>query len=104
EPAAEHFATNDNLSVDQISLFLATRLSDHIGMFAQGTYSVKTAILAGITWIFALQRQRRYSKQMRLSASRSTTARPCRTCGTPLPHGASRTSPHRSCPPPTWVQ
>ena len=37
-PAA-HFADNDNLSVDQLSLFLATRLSDHIGVFAQATYS-----------------------------------------------------------------
>jgi hypothetical protein len=39
EPAAEHFATNDNLSVDQVSVFLATKLFDHVGMFAQGTYS-----------------------------------------------------------------
>jgi hypothetical protein len=39
EPAAPHFATNDNLSVDQVSVFLATRLFDHVGMFAQGTYS-----------------------------------------------------------------
>ena len=39
EPAAEHFATNDNLSVDQVSVFVATRLFDGVGMFAQGTYS-----------------------------------------------------------------
>jgi len=39
EPAAPHFSTNDNLSVDQVSVFLATRLFDHVGMFAQGTYS-----------------------------------------------------------------
>ena len=39
EPAAPHFATNDNLSLDQASVFLATRLFDHVGMFAQGTYS-----------------------------------------------------------------
>jgi hypothetical protein len=37
-PAA-HFANNDNLSIDQVSLFLATRLSDHVAMFAQTTYS-----------------------------------------------------------------
>jgi hypothetical protein len=39
EPAAPHFATNDNLSVDQVSVFVATRLFDHVGVFAQGTYS-----------------------------------------------------------------
>jgi hypothetical protein len=39
DPAAAHFATNDNLSVDQVSVFVATRLSDHIGVFMQGTYS-----------------------------------------------------------------
>ena len=39
DPAAPHFATNDNLSVDQVSVFLATKLFDHVGMFAQGTYS-----------------------------------------------------------------
>jgi len=38
-PPAPHFETNDNLSVDQVSLFLATRLSDHVGIFAQATYS-----------------------------------------------------------------
>jgi hypothetical protein len=38
-PPAPHFETNDNLSVDQVSLFIATRLSEHIGMFAQATYS-----------------------------------------------------------------
>src|ERR1700758_1340377 len=30
-PPAPHFASNDNLSVDQVSLFVATRLSDHVG-------------------------------------------------------------------------
>ena len=39
EPAATHFARNDNLSVDQVSVFLATRLSEHVGMFMQATYS-----------------------------------------------------------------
>ena len=38
-PPAPHSASNDNLSIDQVSLFVATRLSDHIGMFAQATYS-----------------------------------------------------------------
>lgn len=38
-PPASHFGNNDNLSIDQLSLFLATRLSDHVGIFAQATYS-----------------------------------------------------------------
>jgi hypothetical protein len=38
-PAAPHFASNDNVSIDQVSLFYATRLSDHIGIFSQATYS-----------------------------------------------------------------
>ena len=37
-PAA-HFSPTANLSVDQVSLFVATRLTDHIGMFSQATYS-----------------------------------------------------------------
>src|SRR6266853_4674810 len=37
-PAA-HFSNTQNLSVDQVSLFVATRLTDHIGMFSQSTYS-----------------------------------------------------------------
>jgi hypothetical protein len=36
--AAPHFSNNNNLSVDQVSLFVATRLTEHIGMFAQSTY------------------------------------------------------------------
>lgn len=39
EPAATHFSTNDNLSVDQVSLFYGGRLSEHLGAFAQVTYS-----------------------------------------------------------------
>lgn len=38
-PPVPHSAANDNLSIDQVSLFLATRVSDHVGMFAQATYS-----------------------------------------------------------------
>jgi len=37
-PAA-HFSNRENLSVDQVSLFVATRITDHIGMFSQSTYS-----------------------------------------------------------------
>src|SRR6195256_1627195 len=36
---AAHYSTNNNLSVDQVSVFLATRLTEHIGMFSQSTYS-----------------------------------------------------------------
>jgi hypothetical protein len=36
---APHFSNNNNLSVDQVSLFVATRITDHIGIFAQSTYS-----------------------------------------------------------------
>jgi hypothetical protein len=38
EPAP-HFSASQNVSVDQVSLFVGTRLTDHIGMFAQSTYS-----------------------------------------------------------------
>src|SRR6267378_2458989 len=37
--AAPHYSDNNNLSVDQVSLFVATRITDHIGMFSQSTYS-----------------------------------------------------------------
>jgi hypothetical protein len=37
-PAA-HFSNKENVSVDQVSLFVATRITDHIGMFSQSTYS-----------------------------------------------------------------
>ncbi len=36
---APHFSTNNNLSVDQVSLFVGTRITDHLGVFAQSTYS-----------------------------------------------------------------
>jgi hypothetical protein len=38
-PPAAHFNTNDNLSLDQVSLFIGTRLTEHSGIFAQSTYS-----------------------------------------------------------------
>jgi hypothetical protein len=37
-PPAPHFADNNNLSVDQASVFVGTRLSEHMGVFAQATY------------------------------------------------------------------
>ncbi|MEI8299110.1 MAG: cytochrome C [Pseudomonadota bacterium] len=39
EPLADHTSVNNNLSMDQASLFLAGRISEHIGGFAQITYS-----------------------------------------------------------------
>ena len=41
QPAAPapHFSTNDNISLDQASIFVGTRITDQIGMLAQGTYS-----------------------------------------------------------------
>lgn len=39
EAPAPHFGTSDNLSLDQASLFLGTRITDQLGMLAQGTYS-----------------------------------------------------------------
>jgi len=36
---AAHFSNNNNLSVDQVSVFLATRLTEHVGIFSQSTYS-----------------------------------------------------------------
>src|SRR5258705_2252979 len=39
DPLAAHFSTNNNISVDQVSVFLATRLTEHIGIFSQSTYS-----------------------------------------------------------------
>ncbi|SBT06972.1 Cytochrome c1 protein [Candidatus Accumulibacter aalborgensis] len=37
--APAHFSTNNNAAVQEVSLFLAGRLTDHIGTFIQGTYS-----------------------------------------------------------------
>ncbi len=38
EPPAEHFSTNNNAAVDQVSLFLAGGLGSHFGGFVQTTY------------------------------------------------------------------
>jgi hypothetical protein len=37
-PPAPQFGVNNQFSVDQISLFIATRLTDHLGLFSQITY------------------------------------------------------------------
>jgi hypothetical protein len=39
EAPAAHFSTNDNASVDQVSLFYGGRITEHSGAFAQVTYS-----------------------------------------------------------------
>jgi hypothetical protein len=39
EPAAVHFGKNNNFAADQLSLFLAGRVTDYAGGFVQGTYS-----------------------------------------------------------------
>jgi hypothetical protein len=39
EAPAEHYETNNNGSIDQVSLFYGGRLGDHAGLFAQVTYS-----------------------------------------------------------------
>ena len=41
QPAAPvpHFSNNDNISLDQASMFVGTRISEHIGMLGQATYS-----------------------------------------------------------------
>lgn len=37
--AAEHFKSNDNAAMQEGSLFLAGRMAEHLGVFAQATYS-----------------------------------------------------------------
>ena len=38
EPAAEHYGPNGNVALDQISLFLAGRVTDYAGGMVQGTF------------------------------------------------------------------
>lgn len=38
EPPADHFSTNDNTALDQVSLFIAGGLGSHFGGFVQTTY------------------------------------------------------------------
>jgi hypothetical protein len=38
-PPAVHFGNNDNIALDQVSGFLAGRVSEHMGAFVQATYS-----------------------------------------------------------------
>ena len=46
-PASEHYGTNNNFAMDQISLFLAGRVTDNVGGFVQSTFN-------GITSAFKL--------------------------------------------------
>ena len=39
DPPSKGFERNDNLELEQASMFLAGRISDHLGVFAQATYS-----------------------------------------------------------------
>ena len=39
DPPAKDFNKNDNIELEQASAFLAGRISDHLGVFAQATYS-----------------------------------------------------------------
>jgi hypothetical protein len=39
DPPAPHYSRNNNISVDQISLFYGGRLTEHSGAFVQATYS-----------------------------------------------------------------
>ncbi|MDW2980696.1 MAG: cytochrome C [Rhodanobacter sp.] len=45
EAPAKGFGTNDNTELQQASVFLAGRLSEHIGIFAQATYSENGGLL-----------------------------------------------------------
>ncbi len=47
DAAAPHFASNNNPALDQVSLFLAGRITDYAGAFVQGTYD-------GVAHAFAL--------------------------------------------------
>ena len=46
-PPAAHFSTNDNLSVDQVSVFYGGRITKEVGAFVQVTYSGEDRIT---TW------------------------------------------------------
>jgi hypothetical protein len=45
EPPADNFSTNDNTELQQASVFLAGRIMDHLGVFAQATYSENGGLL-----------------------------------------------------------
>ena len=39
DPAPEHFDANNNSAMQELSVFLAGKITDHVGAFAQATYS-----------------------------------------------------------------
>ena len=39
QPASQHYGSNGNFAMDQISLFLAGRVSENVGGFVQGTFN-----------------------------------------------------------------
>jgi hypothetical protein len=45
EEPAKGFSRNDNLELQQVSAFLAGRLTEHLGVFAQATYSENGGVL-----------------------------------------------------------
>ena len=45
DPPADGFSRNDNTELQQASVFLAGRLSQHVGVFAQATYSQNGGLL-----------------------------------------------------------
>jgi len=47
QPPPPHYATNNNVTIDQISLFLAGGLGSHLGAFVQGTYD---GVGRSLTW------------------------------------------------------
>lgn len=44
-PPAKYFGTNDNTELQQASVFLAGRITDHLGVMAQATYSENGGLL-----------------------------------------------------------
>jgi hypothetical protein len=46
-PPAPHYATNNNVTIDQVNLFIAGGINDHFGGFSQFTYD---GVGRGISW------------------------------------------------------
>ena len=47
EPPAPHYADNNNISVDQVSVFYGGRITEHSGAFVQVTYSGVSSVTVG---------------------------------------------------------
>ena len=62
----EHFSANDNVAIQEVSAFLAGRLSEHVGAFVQSTYS-------GVDRAWALdQLDLRYARGLTLGGHEAT--------------------------------